>query len=239
MLSSAVAWRDIDPGQWANLWTLLHNPGQTPHRLYALLDDGAPVSLVDSVRGPLPLDTWPTQARTVTEAATTLHRRHDAQVIAIDVKVLEEVWDRQTRAYRPDDDYDTYAARCQALLTHTLSEHAVVVPPGTSINPAHGIPYGDLSLLLGPNPPRSGCFVITVFDGDTLWWSLVGRLNDHQVDLITSSNGLNGHSGPAGGSASARHKHLVAACTSELGPVTLSHTMQLAEFAHLLSSPPE
>ncbi len=242
MLSAVVDWRDIDVRQWANLWHLLHDPNRQPARIVALLDHDVPVAVIHDRDGPYDLSVWPTSAPSVEAAARTLLATcRVGQVIVIERDALDELWDAQTRAYSREDDYDTYLARCQDILADMLQRRAVIVPsgPGPLVDAAQTIPYGDLRALLGETPPTFGSFLFTVFNGRDLWWSVAGRLDAGKIAVLTSSHGLNGVAHvevPYRGSPLEQHERLVEACAKDLGPVSLSRTMQLEEFVELLNN---
>jgi hypothetical protein len=233
MLSGDVSWIDVDAREWANLWRFINDERYQPNRLYALLDNGEPVALVDERRGRLALDRsvdW----RRPDAAAADLHRRHEVdQVIAIEVSELEALWDEQQRSYRFDEDYDTYVFRLLATAEQTRRA-AVCVPADLPADRFRSVDYAKI-LELVANLGSGESFVAAVYDDAERWWSIAGVVEAGKIVTLTSSQGLFDPEDRLEALAwvddAAR---LVSACEARLGPVCLGVFVQLDALASLL-----
>jgi hypothetical protein len=235
MLSADVSWIDVDAGEWANLWRFINDERYRPNRLYALLDNGEPVALVDERQGQVALDRsvdW----RRPEAAAAELQRRHGVdQVIAIEVSELESLWEEQQRSYRFDEDYDTYVLRL--LATAEQTRRAAVCAPAEL--PAHRFRTIDYAKILDlvANLESGASFVAAVYDGAKRWWSIAGVVESGSIVELTSSQGL----------LDARDQleavpwvddaaRLTSACEARLGPVGIGVFVQLDVLARVVQA---
>lgn len=190
MLSPDVQWVDIDPDQWNNLWTLLHDPRHRPTRLYGLLEGGVPIALIHACQGQIDLEQWPTDAATLKDAAARLRTRLGVdQVILIERDELRQLWESQQRAYQPTDDFASYAVRMGAM-TAAVARARAICDPATDTLPDSPVRYAALFDLLRRCVGTRGSFVLAAFSGDDLWFSLAGQLADRQIVAFTTSQGL-------------------------------------------------
>jgi hypothetical protein len=235
MLSADVSWIDVDAREWANLWRFINDERYRPNRLYALLDNGEPVALVDERRGQVALDRsvdW----RRPEAAAAELQRSHAVdQVIAIEVGELEALWEEQQRGYRFDEDYDTYVLRLLAT-AEQARRAAVCAPPELPAHRFRTVDYAKILELLA-NLDSGKSFVAAVYDGAERWWSIAGVVEAGKIVSLTSSQGLFDPEDrlealPWTGDAA----RLSSACDARLGPVGLGAFVQLEVLAPLLAA---
>jgi hypothetical protein len=235
MLSADVSWIDVDAREWANLWRFINDERYQPNRLYALLDNGEPVALVDERRGQVALDRnvdW----RRPDAAAAELQRRHKVdQVIAIEVSALETLWEEQQRSYRFDEDYDAYVFRLLATAEQTRRA-AVCAPPELPAGRFRTVDYAKI-LELVANLESGESFVAAVYDGAERWWSIAGVVEGGKIVALTSSQGLFDPEDrlealPWADDAA----RLTSACEARLGPVGLGVFVQFDVLALLLDA---
>lgn len=237
MLSSAVIWTDIDADEWANLWHLVYAPGRRPRRAIAVLRDGEPLSLVVSGVGSVSLDGWPAGTASLDETADQLRGNLAVdQVILIEQSVLVALWDEQQRFLDHEGDYDDYVLGIRYLTELTLRDHAVCSPRELD-DGFRALPYEAIRTLVADAVGDHGTFLIAVFDGDRLWWSLAGCLSESKIVRLTSSQGLlaPGVALPDVSWPDA-HAQLVRLCEEALGPVKLALGLQLGAFDALLQT---
>jgi hypothetical protein len=235
MLSADVSWIDVDAREWANLWRFINDERYQPNRLYALLDNGEPVALVDERRGQVALDRkvdW----RRPDAAAAELQRRHKVdQVIAIEVSDLETLWEEQQRSYRFDEDYDAYVFRLLATAEQTRRA-AVCAPPELPAGRFRTVDYAKI-LELVANLESGESFVAAVYDGAERWWSIAGVVEAGKIVSLTSSQGLfDAEERMEALSWLDDAARLASACEARLGPVCLGVFVQLDALALLLQA---
>jgi hypothetical protein len=235
MLSADVSWIDVDAREWANLWRFINDERYQPNRLYALLDNGAPVALVDERRGQLALDRSVDWQRP-DSAAAELQQRHEVdQVIAIEVSALETLWEEQQRGYRFDEDYDTYVFRLLATAEQTRRA-AVCAPVELPANRFRTVDYAKI-LELVANLESGESFVAAVYDGAERWWSIAGVVEAGKIGSLTSSQGLFDPEASLEALPWTRDAaRLTSACDARLGPVGLGVFVQLEVLAPLLDA---
>jgi hypothetical protein len=235
MLSADVSWRDVDAREWANLWRFINDERYRPNRLYALLDNGEPVALVDERHGQVSLDRsvdW----RQPDAAAAELQRRHEVdQVIAVEVSELEALWEDQQRSYRIDEDYDVYVLRLLETAERTRRE-AVCAPPELPAGRFRTIDYAKL-LGLVANLESGESFVASVHNGAERWWSIAGVVEAGKIVTLTSSQGLfDPHDQLETLPWLEDTARLTSACEAHLGRVGLGVFVQLDVLAVLLEA---
>lgn len=238
MLSPSVTWVDIDDEQWSNLWQRLYATERRPHRLIGVLEHGRPLALLDSQAGQIDLEHWPPADRSPPEAAAHLRAAFDAdQVILVEATTLAELWDEQQRYVERDDDYDDYAFAIRRSTWQALIERATCDPPTPDLPGFASINYEALRDLLADAVDADGSFLVSVFDGDTPWWTLAGEVSEGSISKLTSSQGLfpPGFALPSEAWPDS-HSMLIAACEATLGTVQFALAIQLAAFEPLLIS---
>jgi hypothetical protein len=235
LLSTSVVWEDIDAAQWSNLWRFIHSPDRFPTRAIGLLEAGVPVALVSGASGQVPLDIWPYDEPVLEAVAERLRKELKVdQVILVELSVLSSLWDEQQRFLNSEDDYDDYLFAVRYLTDLMISEQAVCAP-GPTIKGFPEIPYEQFRAYIAEAVGTEGSFLITVFDGDALWWSLAGRVADGSIVRLTSSQGLfPPDSPPLHSPWHQANAALLQACEATLGPVRLALSFQLAAFEAVL-----
>jgi hypothetical protein len=235
MLSADVSWIDVDAREWANLWRFINDERYQPNRLYALLDNGEPVALVDERRGQVPLDRILDWGRPEKATAELLLRHDVDQVIAIEISELEALWEEQQRSYRTDEDYDSYVLRLLATSEETR-RMAVCAPPEVPAHHFRTVDYVQL-LTLVEKLESGESFVAAVYDGDERWWSAAGLVEAGKIVTLTSSQGLfDPHERTDAPRWLDDAAGLTAACEARLGPVGLGVFVQLDVLAFLLQA---
>lgn len=237
MLSSKVVWTDIDADEWANLWHFGYAPERRPRRAIAVLREGEPLALVVGGVGSVSLDVWPKGAVSLDAAADQLRTNLGVdQAILVEQSVLVALWDEQQRFLDHEDDYDDYVLGIRNLTELKLRDHAVCSPRELD-DGFREIPYEAIKSLVADAVGSEGAFLVTVFDGDRLWWSVAASLNESKIVRLTSSQGLlaPGVALPDLSWADA-HAHLVRLCEEEFGPVKLALGLQLSAFDSLLQT---
>jgi hypothetical protein len=238
VLSPSVTWVDIDDEQWSNLWQRLYGAEHRPHRLIAVLEQGRPLALLDSQDGQIGLEHWPTSDLSPLEAAAHLRAELNAdQVILVEAAALAELWDEQQRFVERDDDYDDYVFAIRRSTWEALSERATCDPPTADL-PGYGtIQYEALRDLLANAVGADGSFLVSVFDGDTLWWTLAGEVIGGSISKLTSSQGLFPPGFPSPTETwGVTQSILIDACEAALGAVQFAIAIQLSSFERVLRS---
>jgi hypothetical protein len=235
MLSADVSWVDVDAREWANLWRFINDERYQPNRLYVLLDNGAPVALVDERSGQVALDRSIDWQRPHVAAAEQRRRHEVDQVIAIEVRELEALWEEQQRNYRFDEDYDSYVFRLLATAEQTRRA-AVCAPLELPANRFRTVDYAKI-LELVANLESGESFVAAVYDGAERWWSIAGVVEAGKIVALTSSQGLFDPEARLEALAwRGDAARLTSACEARLGPVGLGVFVQLEVLAPLLDA---
>jgi hypothetical protein len=191
MLSPQVEWIDIDPVQWHNMWRLLYGPQRQPAYVYGVLEQGSPVALVHSRLGQLDLSLWPRDADSLRDVAVRLRERtHVDQAIVLERQAVRDLWDEQQRSWQPGDDLAAFVGRMRTLTARLLDERAACDPPGAQLSAYPQVQYAAMLDLLQRSVGSKGTFVLGVYEGDTLWFSLAGQVAAGQIVLLTTSLGL-------------------------------------------------
>jgi hypothetical protein len=236
VLSASVVWDDIDAGQWANLWRFIHSPDRFPTRAIGLLRAGVPIALVSGRSGQVPLDAWPHDEPSLDSVAERLRKELEVdQVILIEESSLSALWDEQQRFLDPEDDSDDYLFAIRYLTDLMITEHAVCAP-AADIKGFAPIPYEQIRDYIAAAVGAEGSFLITVFDRDSLWWSLAGLVSDESIVRLTSSQGLFPPDELPTSQLAWRQANdaLFQACGNTLGPVRLAISIQLSAFEAVL-----
>lgn len=236
MLSPTVSWTDIDPDEWANLWHFIYAPTRRPRRGIGILKHGEPLALVASDVGPVPLDVWPVGDGSLDSVADHLRRQLELdQVILVEQSVLANLWGEQQRFLDHEGDYDDYVLGIRYLTEITLRDHAICSPRELRLDDFPALPYEAIRSLVREAVGSEGAFLVTVFDGDRLWWSLAGLVLDDKIVRLTSSQGLTspGTTLPPMPWREA-HEELVDLCVAPLGPVRFALGLQLEVFDEML-----
>jgi hypothetical protein len=235
VLSADVSWIDVDAHEWANLWRFLNDERYQPNRLYALLDNGAPVALVDERHGQVAIDPSVDWRRPDTAAAELQRRPEVDQVIAIEVGELEALWEEQQRTYRLDEDYDTYVLRLLASAEETRRS-AICAPAELPAHRFRTVDYGKIVDLVA-NLESGESFVAAVYDGAERWWSIAGVVETGKIVTLTSSQGLfDPHDRLEALAWADDAARLASACEVRLGPVGLGVFVQLDVLVPLLQA---
>ena len=239
MLSPSVTWVDIDDEQWSNLWQRLYGADRRPHRVIAVFEQGRPLALLDSRAGQVALAHWSSVAHLPPpQAAAQLRLELNAdQVILVEARILAELWDEQQRLAERDDDYDDYAFAIHHSTWKAVLERATCDPPTADVAGYPTIQYEALRDMLAHAVDADGWFLMSVFEANTLWWTLAGEIIAGSISKLTSSQGLfpPGHPAPTEAWADA-HAILIDACEATLGPVQFAVAIQLPSFERVLLS---
>ncbi len=235
MLSPQVEWFDIDPVQWHNISSLLYGPQRRPTYLYGVLEQGSPVALVHSRQGQLDLSLWPRDAHSLQEVAVRLRERTQVdQAIILERQAVRDLWDQQQQAWEPGDDLAGFVARMRMLAAQMLDARAACEPTGAVLSDYRQVEYSAMFDLLRRGAGAAGTFVVGVYDGDMLWFSLAGQLADGEIVLLTTSLGLaDPGSAPPRKTRIEAYRWLLEACARRLGPPSLGVFLDI-EVARML-----
>jgi hypothetical protein len=235
MLSPQIEWIDVDPVQWHNMWRLLYGPQRQPVYLYGVLEQGSPVALVHSSQGQLDLSLWPRDADSLRDVAVLLRERtHVDQAIVLERQAVHDLWDVQQRAWQPGDDLAAFVDRMRTLTARLLDERAACDPPGAQLSAYPPVQYAALLDLLQQSVGASGTFVLGIYEGDALWFSLAGQMAEGQIVLLTTSLGLTDPGTvPVRQTREKAYRWLLDACARRLGPPSLGLFLDI-EVARIL-----
>jgi hypothetical protein len=151
--------------------------------------------------------------------------------------MVAELWDEQQRLVERDDDYDDYAFAISRSTWKALLERATCDPPCADLAGYATIHYEALRDMLAHAVNADGSFLVSVFEGDTLWWTLAGEIVSGSISKLTSSQGLfqPGFLAPTEAWADT-YAVLIDACEAALGPVQFAIAIQLPSFERVLGS---
>lgn len=185
MISPHVRMLDLNPHQWRRLYDLF--AVQPARRLVLVHENGRVLKAFDTEGGLRP-DLKALRVGDPVAVAAHLHRSERVeQVLVLERTALDRFFSNVHALYDPDDDGDRYFQRVRLALD--ADPQLMCYPPEPSGLYLAGIPYDTWCQLLG-RVPDGHTLVLGVFDGGSIWASLVVGILKGKVDLITTSDAV-------------------------------------------------
>jgi hypothetical protein len=182
---------DIDVDHWRNLQSLILDSAKGRRRIVVIHDDGEILKFVHSEREPV--------VRTVERiedphaAAERVYRDNadKADFVAVfERRAFDEYFGRFQGTWRADEDLDAFVHRTYDLMDEYRD--GIVTHPGPARNVLGlqwrlGATYDQVTRAVERYVPPGSTVVFGVFDGDTLWATLVlGFDADLRADVVTT-----------------------------------------------------
>lgn len=203
--------RDLEPAQWGRLYHLLVPANRASTGLYILHDQGRVVSVTPAyAQSQLGL---PSEIDDPEVAAAELYPIWGQGPVAIfEKEALKATFDRIQRARTDNDDIFTFLIK---LVSEWANEAGIVVHPNPfekwrTVSPT--LPRVIAHAVAPDNSPAS--FLITIYDGNELYLSLLLGFENRELTLITTL--------PAAPITDWRadHQRLTALAADQFAPVT-------------------
>jgi hypothetical protein len=182
---------DIDVDHWRNLQALLLDSAKERRRIVVIHEDGEVLKLVHSARGPVAGAVERVDDPHLVAARLYRDNAESVDFVAVfERRACDEYFGRFQDTWRPDEDLDVFVHRTYALLDEYpdgLVTHPERARHTLGLQWRVGAPYEEVKAAIERTVPRASTAVLGIFDGDSLWASLVlGLDGGGRINVVTT-----------------------------------------------------